>query len=125
MTNSISHISSEFIFRCIFTSHLLANRCENRWKGHRAHLKLRNLKELDLDYLGALLNDDRMKIQMHEDAARVQGYGPLVPCSYLTSPRDQKTLCRKFTIQLKLFKYNYSLFLKFSQRHGTVIPMVF
>ena len=74
-----------------------------RRKGHRAHLKLRNLKEFDIDYLEALLNENGEKIKFHEALAQSRGYGPLLPCSYFTSMRDQKMLCRKCHFHILLF----------------------
>ena len=70
-------------------------RCERRKNGHRAHLILRNLNEFDLDYLQALIENNKRTIWTHEEAARKQGYGPLAPCNFFAAFREQKTLCRK------------------------------
>jgi len=127
MTNSVSHTFSEL--KC-YTLPLIIQpndtyRCENRQKGRRAHLKIRNLRELNIEYLEALLVDDLPKIQRYKEEARLQGYGPLIPCSYFTSVRDQKTLCREWIfVFVLLFNLTVS-FYKFSKPHGIVVLMAF
>ncbi|KIK33429.1 hypothetical protein CY34DRAFT_46530, partial [Suillus luteus UH-Slu-Lm8-n1] len=54
------------------------------------HLFIRNLQESDTRYLQALLDDDRRIITECEQLAKSQGYGPLMPCSFVTSPSSQK-----------------------------------
>ncbi|KAF8576274.1 hypothetical protein K439DRAFT_1367727 [Ramaria rubella] len=63
--------------------------CEKHRKSHRAHLILRNLNKFDIPYLQALLNNDLSMIHSYEEAAFLDGYGPLAPChSAATWHRD-------------------------------------
>ncbi|KAF8587967.1 hypothetical protein K439DRAFT_1652094 [Ramaria rubella] len=55
-------------------------RCEKCRKGHRAHLILCNLNEFNIPYLQVLLNNDLSMIHSYEEAAFLDGYGPLAPC---------------------------------------------
>jgi hypothetical protein len=82
-------------------------RCEHRQKGHRAHLFLRNLQEIDGNYLEALLSKDLPRILQYEFQAQANGYGPLVACDGVATPSEQKTLCCMFT---SLF---FEVFLKY------------
>ncbi|KIJ53896.1 hypothetical protein M422DRAFT_242163 [Sphaerobolus stellatus SS14] len=70
--------------------------CEKRGPGHRDHLRIRNLNEYNLQYLQALLGDDLSEILKYEEAAKVEGYGPLVPCKYVAAPQEQKQYCPNF-----------------------------
>ena len=83
---------------------LTSARCEQRARGHQAHLILRNLGEFNIEYLQALLQNDSDSIKAHEEAARREGYGPLAPCRFIAATREQKMLCRqsatfKFTLR--------------------------
>ncbi|KAG1788472.1 uncharacterized protein HD556DRAFT_1245206, partial [Suillus plorans] len=62
---------------------------------HRAHLLIWNIQECDTQYLRALLEDDRHTILEREDLAKSRGYGPLIPCNYVTSPSSQRQLYGK------------------------------
>ncbi|KIJ39135.1 hypothetical protein M422DRAFT_258014 [Sphaerobolus stellatus SS14] len=53
--------------------------CENRQKGHQAHLIIRNLNEFNLEYLRALCTDELATIMDIEEKAGREGYGPLIP----------------------------------------------
>ncbi len=46
-----------------------------------------------MSYLTALLASDSAIIFAHEEAARCLGYGPLVPCQFMASPSEQRSLC--------------------------------
>ncbi|KAF7969562.1 hypothetical protein HWV62_26919 [Athelia sp. TMB] len=59
----------------------------------RAHLVLQNLDEYNIPYLAALLADDPVHIREHEQGALEQGYGPLMACSFMASPSEQKAYC--------------------------------
>ncbi|KAF9232965.1 hypothetical protein BU15DRAFT_90533 [Melanogaster broomeanus] len=74
-----------------FNRHFIC--CQYHTRTRRSHLILRNLQEYDLDYLRALLENNTSVIAKHEGAARERGYGPLVPCSFVASPSEQKQLC--------------------------------
>ncbi|KAF7335197.1 hypothetical protein MSAN_02353000 [Mycena sanguinolenta] len=67
--------------------------CEHRKKEDKAHLILRTLDEFDIPYLRALLENDVLGIDKHEELARQFGYGPRVPCSFSATPSAQKELC--------------------------------
>lgn len=103
--NSDSLLFSKFTISDSFSSRLIngLDRCEERRRGHRAHLLLRNLKEFDIDYLEGLFENNAEKIRFHEAEALRRGYGPLVPCSYFTSARDRKILCRMYFKQYMMF----------------------
>ncbi|KAG1841105.1 hypothetical protein DFJ58DRAFT_732557 [Suillus subalutaceus] len=49
--------------------------------------------ESDTRYLQALLDDDRHMITECEQLAKSRGYGPLMPCSFVTGPSSQKQVC--------------------------------
>ncbi|KAG1887408.1 uncharacterized protein F5891DRAFT_967475 [Suillus fuscotomentosus] len=68
-------------------------RCKLRSHTRRTHLFIRNLQECDTRYLQALLDDDHIIISECEQLAKSQGYGPLLPCSYVTSPSSQRQVC--------------------------------
>ncbi|KAG2137941.1 hypothetical protein DEU56DRAFT_736613 [Suillus clintonianus] len=68
-------------------------RCSLYSRTSRSHLFIRNLQESDTRYLQALLNDDRCIIAECEQLAKSRGYGPLMPCSFVTSPSSQKQVC--------------------------------
>ncbi|KIJ37989.1 hypothetical protein M422DRAFT_259375 [Sphaerobolus stellatus SS14] len=70
--------------------------CEHRKKGHRAHLYLRNLQEIDSVYLEALFCGNMETIRKYEEQAYAGGFGPLVPCDVVCSAREQKSLCLNF-----------------------------
>ncbi|KIJ42824.1 hypothetical protein M422DRAFT_253914 [Sphaerobolus stellatus SS14] len=70
--------------------------CENRRKGHKAHLIIRNLNEFNLEYLQALFSNNLSLILTIEKEARKLGYGPLLPCDFVSATRDQKELCPHF-----------------------------
>ncbi|KIJ38133.1 hypothetical protein M422DRAFT_259286 [Sphaerobolus stellatus SS14] len=70
--------------------------CEKRRKGHQAHLIIRNLNEFNLEYLHALFEDNLPIILEFEKQAAAAGYGPLFPCSFVSSTREQKELCLNF-----------------------------
>ncbi|KIJ32919.1 hypothetical protein M422DRAFT_265259 [Sphaerobolus stellatus SS14] len=70
--------------------------CENRRKGHKAHLIIRNLNEFNLEYLQALFSNNLSLILTIEKEARKLGYGPLLPCDFVLATRDQKELCPHF-----------------------------
>ncbi|KAF8994773.1 hypothetical protein BDQ17DRAFT_1251365, partial [Cyathus striatus] len=64
------------------------------WKYEdRAHLVLRNLQDFDIDYLSALISDDKLLIKHHEEKALRNGYGPLTGCIYQASPSQQQDKC--------------------------------
>ncbi|KAG2116152.1 hypothetical protein DEU56DRAFT_748432 [Suillus clintonianus] len=66
--------------------------CQFRSQNNRSHLILGNLQEFDTRYLQALLDDDEVLIASHEEDARQDGYGPLIPCRFVASPSEQKQL---------------------------------
>ncbi|KAG1799560.1 hypothetical protein EV424DRAFT_1545973 [Suillus variegatus] len=61
----------------------------------RTHLVLRNLDEFNTDYLRALIENDLKAISFYETRAKNDGYGPLMPCTFVASPAEQKQCCRK------------------------------
>ncbi|KZV83375.1 hypothetical protein EXIGLDRAFT_843006 [Exidia glandulosa HHB12029] len=67
--------------------------CEHRTKGRCDHLIVRNLQDFDIDYLAALLSDDKDVVLRHEQRAAAAGYGPLAPCQHTRSCRTQAQLC--------------------------------
>ncbi|KAL6304684.1 hypothetical protein BKA93DRAFT_732739 [Sparassis latifolia] len=67
--------------------------CEHRKKGQRAHLIIRDLTAYNMNYLMALFHNDRAKFSEIELNALTYGYGPLVPCNFADSPRNQKQRC--------------------------------
>ncbi|KAH7903935.1 hypothetical protein BJ138DRAFT_1019827 [Hygrophoropsis aurantiaca] len=67
--------------------------CQFRSQSHRHHLVLRSLQEYDTQYLRALLENDTMHISEHKNNAKRGGYGPLVPCTFVASPVEQKQRC--------------------------------
>ncbi|KIJ26158.1 hypothetical protein M422DRAFT_272789 [Sphaerobolus stellatus SS14] len=71
-------------------------RCENCWKGPKAHLFIRNLNEFNLEYLQALFSNILSLFLIIEKEARKLGYGPLLPCDFVSATRDQKELCSHF-----------------------------
>jgi len=75
---------------------LINRRCQHRSRNDRAHLILRNLQEFDISYLTALISGDSMTIKQHEELAKYRGYGPLVPCTFVASPSEQKQICRMY-----------------------------
>ncbi|KIJ37987.1 hypothetical protein M422DRAFT_259373 [Sphaerobolus stellatus SS14] len=70
--------------------------CEKRGPGHCGHLRIRNLNEFNLQYLQALFEDNLPEILKYEEAAKAEGYGPLVPCSYVAAPQEQRQYCPNF-----------------------------
>ncbi|KIJ37807.1 hypothetical protein M422DRAFT_259670 [Sphaerobolus stellatus SS14] len=70
--------------------------CEHQKKGHRAHLYLCNLQEIDSVYLEALFCGNMETIHKYEEQAHAGGFGPLVSCDVVCSAREQKTLCLSF-----------------------------
>ncbi|KAG1862305.1 hypothetical protein F4604DRAFT_1657854 [Suillus subluteus] len=68
-------------------------RCSLHSRIARSHLFIRNLQESDTCYLQALLDDDRHIITKCEQLAMSRGYGPLMPCSFVTGPSSQKQVC--------------------------------
>ncbi|KAG2086384.1 uncharacterized protein F5147DRAFT_588546 [Suillus discolor] len=71
-------------------------RCSLHSHTARSHLFIQNLQESDTCYLQALLNDDHHMITKCEQLAKSQGYGPLMPCSFVTGPSSQKQVCCMF-----------------------------
>ncbi|KAG2127173.1 uncharacterized protein EDB93DRAFT_1270945, partial [Suillus bovinus] len=67
--------------------------CKLRSHTRRTHLFIRNLQECNTRYLQALLDDNHIIISECEQLAKSQGYGPLLPCSYVTSPSSQRQVC--------------------------------
>ncbi|KIK77556.1 hypothetical protein PAXRUDRAFT_166459, partial [Paxillus rubicundulus Ve08.2h10] len=57
------------------------------------HLMLRGLQEYDTQYLHALLENDWPVINKCENAAKMAGYGPHVPCKFIASPFSQSQIC--------------------------------
>ncbi|KIJ30111.1 hypothetical protein M422DRAFT_268358 [Sphaerobolus stellatus SS14] len=58
--------------------------CKKCQKGHRAHLIICNLNEFNLNYLHALFEEDFPKILGFEKRAASAGYGPLIPCNFVS-----------------------------------------
>ncbi|KAF8997410.1 hypothetical protein BDQ17DRAFT_1429090 [Cyathus striatus] len=67
--------------------------CEFRTRSDKAHLILRNLQEFNLDYLKALVGRDISCMLSHETRAWLNGYGPLMACTFQASPSEKKTKC--------------------------------
>ncbi|KIJ35226.1 hypothetical protein M422DRAFT_262607 [Sphaerobolus stellatus SS14] len=67
--------------------------CKNFSAYHRAHFHLRRLDEYDIEYLTALFRNDITEVARHETNAKDLGYGPLIPCTFVASCREQKQLC--------------------------------
>ncbi|KZV86821.1 hypothetical protein EXIGLDRAFT_774231 [Exidia glandulosa HHB12029] len=70
-------------------------RCSKRRAGAQGHLYLSGIENYDLDYLSALISSDADAISQHEKAAATRGYGPLAPCNFVTSVRNQ-AICSDF-----------------------------
>lgn len=79
----------------ILSRPMVSHSCEHYKKGHRAHLLIRSLDQFHIEYLQALLRNDALEIKIHEQEAALEGYGPLVPCTYFAAPSVQKMLCRE------------------------------
>lgn len=79
--------------RCRDTgSHIL--RCEHRKAGSTAHFFTSNLHGYDLDYLAALLHNDLVVVNKIERDGLALGFGPLAPCTFITSARSTRGVCR-------------------------------
>jgi hypothetical protein len=91
----ISSVSASGFAYFFFINQLLF-RCEHRKRGHQAHLYLRNLQEIDTVYLEALFCNDWEVISRYEMQAQAAGFGPMAPCSFICSRREQKMLCREY-----------------------------
>ncbi|KAF8977174.1 hypothetical protein BDQ17DRAFT_1266801, partial [Cyathus striatus] len=64
------------------------------WKyDDRAHLVLRNLQDFDINYLSALISNDKLLIKHCKEKALHNGYGPLTGCTYQASPSQQQDKC--------------------------------
>ncbi|KAJ7920959.1 hypothetical protein B0H13DRAFT_2230669 [Mycena leptocephala] len=72
--------------------------CEHRTTTDRAHLILRTLDEFDIPYLRALLKNDAVAIDEHENLARQLGYGPRILCFFTHWHRQSGTLARVVVI---------------------------
>lgn len=81
--------------------------CEYFGKGHRNHFRLRNLLEVNTEYLQALFNNELDRILSFETVAASQGYGPLVPCNITAAAREQKELCRMSVKTFVYFSHKY------------------
>ncbi|KAF8836644.1 hypothetical protein BDN67DRAFT_983787 [Paxillus ammoniavirescens] len=72
----------------------LLSGCQYHSCEDHSHLILHNFQEFDTGYLKALLIDDKSTITMYEEGqAKVHGYGPLVPCTFVASPSEHKQHC--------------------------------
>ena len=72
------------------------SRCSKRLHDREnVHLLLRNLQEFDAPYLRALLAGDSSWYLCVENHAKSLGIGPLAPCMFAASPKEQKASCRK------------------------------
>ncbi|KAG8927110.1 hypothetical protein FRC02_008453 [Tulasnella sp. 418] len=68
--------------------------CENFRNGEQTdHLWRRNLADVDIKYLTALIEDNKSFIATHEEEMRTKGYGPLIPCQFTADAREQKEFC--------------------------------
>ncbi|KAG2045256.1 hypothetical protein BDR03DRAFT_930234 [Suillus americanus] len=65
-------------------------RCKLRSHTCHTHLFIWNLQEYNTRYLRALLDNDNDIILECEQLAKSQGYGPLLLCTYVTSPSSQR-----------------------------------
>ena len=90
------------------TSHTF--RCEYWQKGRRGHLKMSDIDDYDLDYLGALLDMDEVAIKRHEESALQFGYGPLAACSVSVPASAKRQHCSKhFGSHLVIYKLTVEL----------------
>ncbi|KAF8547224.1 hypothetical protein OG21DRAFT_1425240 [Imleria badia] len=72
---------------------LIKDSCEFRSRRDHAHFILYDLQEYDINYLQALLEDNKTIIAQHETAAMQQGYGPLVSCTYVACSSQHTQHC--------------------------------
>lgn len=70
--------------------------CEFRSCKDRSHFILYDLQEYDINYLRALLEDNKPIITQYEVAAMQQGYGPLVPCTFVASTSQHMQHCHEY-----------------------------
>ncbi|KAF8583771.1 hypothetical protein K439DRAFT_1647130 [Ramaria rubella] len=91
------------------------------------HLILHNLDDFDILYLQALLNNDWPMIQRYEEAAWIEGYGPLAACMTVAAPREQKGLCHEIIdIILAIWHQNSNgVLTQGSMDHTTPCPAMF
>ncbi|KAG2111578.1 uncharacterized protein F5147DRAFT_744738 [Suillus discolor] len=68
-------------------------RTYRQWPQARTHLVLQNLDEFNTDCLRALIENDCKAISFYETRAKNDGYGPLMPCTFVASPARQKQCC--------------------------------
>lgn len=61
--------------------------------GRKDHLLYRNLHNVDISYLRALLSNDTAAIRAREENARSSGYGPLAPCRHTAEVRQVGDFC--------------------------------
>ena len=81
---------------------LMKDSCKFRSRRDHAHFILYDLQEYDINYLWALLEDNKTIIAQHEIAAMQKGYGPLVPCTYVASSSQHTQHCREYDSNLAM-----------------------
>ena len=96
-SNSYGKRAIQYVHCCLIVSSRVnfTSRCEFRRKGHSNHLRLSDIDEYDLEYLGALLDMDEMMVKRHEESALALGYGPLATCSTLAPASAKRQHCSK------------------------------
>lgn len=72
------------------------NSCEFCSCKDHAHFILYDLQEYDVDYLQALLENNKTIIAQYKIAAKQQEYGPLVPCNFVASSSHHMQHCHEY-----------------------------
>ncbi|EJD35076.1 hypothetical protein AURDEDRAFT_175843 [Auricularia subglabra TFB-10046 SS5] len=85
--------TGRFLLECAHDTGSYFIRCEHRKPGSTAHFFSSNLAGYDLGYLGALLRDDVVAIKAIERDGLRRGFGPLAPCTFVTSARSTRGIC--------------------------------
>jgi hypothetical protein len=80
----------------MWCAHNQNSRCSKRSHDREnVHLLLHNLQEFDAPYLRVLLAGDSSWYLYVENHAKSLAIGPLTPCTFAASPKEQKANCRK------------------------------
>ena len=81
---------------------LMKDSCEFCSHRDHAHFVLYDLQEYDINYLQALLKDNKTIIAQYGIAAMHKGYGPLVPCTYVASSSQHTQHCCEYDSNLAM-----------------------